>query len=462
MLTLGSVKMYKTKIREWQLQKNYKSTEKQAVLNFLGRLEPTASDVKIQIRGRPAKMHRIFRYSKARGIVRADAAQGTFSNKGVDLTVYETRQRLVKLLQHHNKITTALTGDTIRSFYLPAGPLWSLAKPQDMEDAEAVFFEASNYFRAYFSPGETFQKRNKLRSQPFFGQSLLSDIVDTYARACHEAVILNYRRARILLNRVHRQLHLATHAEGSQLLGVIFTIINTPSHNPKFETADLFGRFAMNICCVVFGTGHAITKAIQRYYRMSASPAAKEEFIVRFLLMRLEIARASLGGHRSTSHQSTITRCFGVNGVQFAKRLEEAVYIAESEYEPDHAELLTALHEWAAFHLREINALHAAERGFKNVLATIPGQSGDRMAIHARLRALKGLVVIADRQSKWDEGEALCREALDLSIKELGQTHYYTIRLGEWLMDLLSQQGREEEAQQIAVDNGLEVECDLE
>jgi hypothetical protein len=461
-LTLGSVKMYKTKIREWQLQKNYKSTEKQAVLDFLGRLEPTAGDVQIQIRGRPAKMHRIFRYSKARGIVRADAAQGTFSNRSVDLTVYENRRRLVKLEQRHNKITTALTGDTIRSFYVPESPLWSLAKPQDMEDAEATFFEASNYFRAYFSPSETFQKRNKLRSQPFFGQSLLSDIVDTYARACHEAAILNYRRARILLNRVHRQLHLAAYAEGSQLLGVIFTIINTPSHNPKFETADLFGRFAMDICCAVFGTGHAITKAIQRYYRMSASPAAKEEFIVRFLLMRLEIARASLRGPQSASHQSTFMRCFGVNGVQYAKRLEEAVCIDESEYEPDHAELLTALHEWAAFHLREINALYTAERGFKKVLATIPGQSRDRMAIHSRLRALKSLVVIADRQSRWDEGEALCREALDLSIKELGQTHYYTIRLVEWLMDLLSQQGREEEAQQIAVDNGLEVECDLE
>src|ERR1700739_4616620 len=153
--------MYKTKIREWQLQKNYKSNEKQAVLDFLGRLEPTSTDVQIQIRGRPAKTHRIFRYSKARGIVRADAAQGTFSHQSVDLTVYETQQWIVNLLQHHNKITTALTGETIRCFDVPEGPLWSLAIPQDMEDAEAVFFEASNYFRAYFSLGETFQKRSK-------------------------------------------------------------------------------------------------------------------------------------------------------------------------------------------------------------------------------------------------------------------------------------------------------------
>jgi hypothetical protein len=169
--------------------------------------------------------------------------------------------------------------------------------------------------------------------------------------------------------------------------------------------------------------------------------------MVRFLLMSTCVSRrvdnhALFWGYWRTIHQG----------------LEEA----ESEYEPDDAELLTALHEWAAFHLREINALHTAERGFKIVLATTPGQSRDRTAIHARLRALKGLVMIADRQSRWDEGEALCREALDLSIKELGQTHYYTVRLGEWLMDFLSQQGREEEAQQIAVDNGLEVECDLE
>src|ERR1700722_14306358 len=114
MLTLGSVKMYNTKIREWQLQKNYKSAEKQAVLDLLGRLKPTASDVQIRIRGRPAKMHRIFRYSKARGIVRADAVQGTFSNKSVDPTAHKTQRRLVKLLQHHNEITTALTDDTLR------------------------------------------------------------------------------------------------------------------------------------------------------------------------------------------------------------------------------------------------------------------------------------------------------------------------------------------------------------
>jgi hypothetical protein len=349
--------MYKTKIREWQLQKNYKSAEKQAVLDFLRRSEPIASDARIQIRGRPVKMHRIVRYSKARGIVRADAAQGTFSNKSEVLTAYQ-------LLRRHHKITTALTDETIGSFYVPESPLWSVARPQDMEDAEATFFEASNYFRAYFSPGKTLQKRNKLHSQPFFGQSLLSDIVDTYARACHEAAMWNYRRARILLNRVHRQLHLATYAEGSQLLGVIFTIVNTPSHNPRFETADLFGRFAMDICCVVFGAHHAITKAIQRYCRMSAPPAAKEEFIVRFLLMRLEIARASLGGPRSTSRPWTTIRCFGINGVQYATRVREAGCMAESEYEPDHAELLTALHEWAAFHLREINALRTAERGF--------------------------------------------------------------------------------------------------
>jgi hypothetical protein len=44
MLTPDSVKMYKTKIREWQLQKNYKTNEKQAILDFLKKIGPISSE----------------------------------------------------------------------------------------------------------------------------------------------------------------------------------------------------------------------------------------------------------------------------------------------------------------------------------------------------------------------------------------------------------------------------------
>jgi hypothetical protein len=82
--------MYKTKIREWELQKNYKASEKQAVLDFLEGLEPpVVKDVHIKIRGHPVKMHRIFRYSRARGIVQANDDEDITSNDAADFSSVE-------------------------------------------------------------------------------------------------------------------------------------------------------------------------------------------------------------------------------------------------------------------------------------------------------------------------------------------------------------------------------------
>ena len=452
--------MYKTKIKEWQLQKYYKANEKQAVLELLESAQPsTANNVRIDIRGRPVKMHRVLRYKKARGLMKAAATQSVLTSESDvdtlthDVTRHQHQEAHARRQQHHNK----LDGPTsTRSFWLWQGPFLPLPSPEEVGAAEETLFEVSHYFRAYFSLGESFQKRNMLRSQPFFGQSILSDIVDTYGRACNEAACSNYQKARMLLNRAHRQLHLATHAEHSQLLGMIFTIINTPSNNPRFETAHLFGRFAVEISLAVFGSNHPITKAIQRYCRTSATVATKEEFVRRFMLMRLEVAQAALGNSSSNPDWLTVMRCHSVDDPEYAKRLQEAVYNYESQYEPDQAALLSAMHVWAGFHLRGSNDIRVAESGFKKVLVRIQGACPTATSNHARLRALKGLVVIADRQGRWDEGESTCREALELSVKELGQAHYYTIRLAEWLADLISQQGRKKEAQKVSMDHGLE------
>ena len=469
-LTCNSAKMYKTKIKECQLQKYYKANEKEAVLELLERVQPsTATNIRIDIRGRPAKMHRVFRHSKARGIIKAGATKSVLSRESAldslahSVTRDKHQEALAKRQQHHNRLdgpTSTLKHDTNHSLWLWQGPFLPLTSPQEVGAAEQTLFEVSHYFRAYFSIGESFQKRNLLRSQPFFGQSILSDIVDTYGRACNEAACSNYQKARILLNRAHRQLHLATHAEHSQLLDMIFTTINTPSNNPRFETAQLFGRFAVEISRLVLGSDHPITKAIQRYGRMSATVATKEEFVRRFRLMRLDVAQAALGHRSSNSDRLTAMPCHSVDDPQYARKLQEAVYNYESQYGPDQAALLSAMHVWAGFHWRGTNDMRVAESGFKKVLIGTQGALPTAASNHARLRALKGLVVIADRQGRWDEGESRCREALLLSVKELGHAHYYTIRLAEWLADLISQQGRREEAQQVAMDHGLEYDFD--
>lgn len=194
---------------------------------------------------------------------------------------------------------------------------------------------------------------------------------------------------------------------------------------------------------------------------MSATVAAQEEFVHQFGLMRLEVAHAALGKRWSSCEGLAVMRCHIFGDPHYVTKLEEAMYSRETQYEPDQAGLLSALNNWAGFYLLGVSDSCIAEQGFKGLLARTQGACPTTTVSHARLRALKGMVVIADRKGWWNEGETLCREALDLGINALGQGHYYTRRLAEWLVDLVAQQGRDEEARQIAEDHALELEAAL-
>jgi hypothetical protein len=98
--------MCKTRIKEWHLEKNYKAQEKQAVLDLLQRIEPSAmSNISFEIRGRPAKMDRIFRYSRDGRIVQADVDRLATSSlllrtkrRKVQAVISVTEARLVNTL----------------------------------------------------------------------------------------------------------------------------------------------------------------------------------------------------------------------------------------------------------------------------------------------------------------------------------------------------------------------------
>jgi hypothetical protein len=453
--------MYKTKIREWQLQKNYKASEKQAVIDLLEGLAPaTASDVRIEIRGRDVKMHRIFRYSRTRGIVRADDGEDLTphdaSNLGsVEAPTVRTRvQQPPRSQQDLRGVEGPTRGDIIRSLSASEQPSPCLAATQDLQDAEEIFFESNHYYRSYFDLENRFPKEGLIRTQPFFGQSLLTGIVHLYNRACQESAASNYKWARILLNRVHRQFHLAITAQHVQLLGMVFTIMNRRSGNPKFETAELFGRFAADLSCAVQGKGHPVTRVIQQYSRMGVHRTSTAEFMHRFRLMRLENARTLLGDTDDLTVNLKIAESQDFRHSKETCNLNGgSVYAAELQY--------LALHDWADFLPQRITGLCSLEHGLNELLRKDEGMISGRNANHRRLRAIKGLMIVADYRSRWSETESLCREALVISADELGKDHHYTKTFAECLMDLMSRQGRNEEAERFAVSFGFEFETVL-
>lgn len=446
--------MYKNRIKEWRLEKNYKAQEKQALLDLLQSIEPSAmSNVSFEIRGRPAKMDRIFRYSRVGRVVRADVDRLATSP-----LVLATKRRKIQVsrIRHDEPVREQL----IHSLS-PPNSFFSLSAPEDLQDIEAILYDTAQYYRSYFSPRHLFGKAELLRWQPFFGQTILGDLVDQYLHACQAARRSDYQIARIFLDRVHCQLYLAILAQHSQLLGAALEIIHTPSGNANFETAELFGHFAADMSRVVYGENHPITKFLQRFCRTTI----RGSWILNtFDQMRIATAREVLGD----SHPETIVlktaSCYRLrkpdNG-QREKVLNEALKTAEDHYGHRHNLTLRALIDWAVFHLRGMGDLDKAEAGFGKVLKRYHESSADTATKHAKLKALKGLMTIATIRQSWAEGESLSREALEISIAELGQDHYYTKGLAEGLVDSLWQQGRVNEARQWAKVYRLEVEAEL-
>jgi hypothetical protein len=70
-------------------------------------------------------------------------------------------------------------------------------------------------------------------------------------------------------------------------------------------------------------------------------------------------------------------------------------------------------------------------------------------------------MIVAECRPRWSETESLCREALIISVDEPGKDHYYTKTFAEFLMDVMSWQGRNEEAERLAVSFGLEFDTVL-
>jgi hypothetical protein len=446
--------MCKTRIKEWHLEKNYKAQEKQAVLDLLQRIEPSAmSNISFEIRGRPAKMDRIFRYSRDGRIVQADVDRLATSS-----LLLRTKRRKVQVSGIQNEEPVR---DQLIHSLSPPNSFFSLSAPEDLQDIENIMYDTAQYYRSYFSPSDRFGKAELLRWQPFFGQTILGDLVDQYLHACQAARRSNYNFARIFLDRAHRQLYLAMLAQHSQLLGATLEIIHTPSYNANFETAELFARFAADMSRAIYGENHPITKFLRRFSRTTTRGGW---LLNAFDQMRMATARDVLGDSHPETIVLKIASCYRLrkpDNSQREKVLDEALKTAEDNYGHRHNLTLRALIDRAVFNLRGMGDLDKAEADFENVMKRYQESSADIATKHAKLKALKGLMTVATIRRNWAEGESLSREALEISIKELGQDHYYTKGLAEGLVDSLWQQGRVDEARQRAKVHRLEVEAEL-
>lgn len=275
-----------------------------------------------------------------------------------------------------------------------------LLGPQDLQDVEILLHHAAQYYESYFSSEENFGKPELLRWQPFFGKSLLDDMIDQYVIACRNASRSFYKIARIHLDRACRHVHLAMLAQHSRLLGIIFEIIQTRSWNVDFDTAELFGWFVADMSMTIHGESHPITRSIRRFCR---STAPKDKFLAAFDQLRLTSAIQILGDTHCETINLKIALCYGLK--EDKKRLEtlmaEALETAESNYGPLATKTLRALLDRAEFYLLGIHDLDMAELEFMEVLRRCQESSTDIETTYSRLKALKGLMGVAQNRGSY-------------------------------------------------------------
>ena len=376
-------------------------------------------------------MNRIVRYSRIGHTAQTDA-----DKRAMPCSAISVGRRLQASELHHYIPTRE---ELIGTFSPPNRIFLQVPAPQSLEDVEAMLHETSYYYCSCFTPGDRFDKPDLLRWQDFFGPSILSDMIDQYVIALGAAERSKYKISRVFLDRAHRQLYLAILAQPSQLLETIFGIVHSRSLNASFETADIFGRFAADMAAAIHGQNHSITKPVQMFCRTTTS---KDIFLNGHDQMRLATARDILGDMHGETIALKIASCYGLRGshngvAECESLLDEAAATAELKYGPLDDLTLTVLLDRAGFYLRGSNYLDWAESGFKEVVRRCSESSADKATAHARLKALKALSIVASLESCWRKSESICREALSISVEELGHDHYYTRGLVENLVDSL-------------------------
>jgi hypothetical protein len=111
--------------------------------------------------------------------------------------------------------------------------------------------------------------------------------------------------------------------------------------------------------------------------------------------------------------------------------------------------------------LTEPDYLDMAELEFMEVLRRCQESSTDIETTHSRLKALKGLMGVAQNRGSYVRSEWLCHEALDISTQKLGDNHDYAIGLAESLVDLFWEQQRDDEARDCTKVYQLDVPAEL-
>jgi hypothetical protein len=272
--------MYKKRIKEWKVMKNYKREEKDAVSRALQRRTQAGKvSHQVTIRNQPVKFQRILRHLKASaGTTIGDGSGSPWSSsKDSEIEVRTPDAESIVLDEStHQNFQAALLR---RLSPEPGRPIFTR---DDLGIAEILCWESVGYFESALSWPD------------HMTCDLIFHLINGVDTASSLAESSRYSDARVILTNTFDELKNALAHQSPLLLPSLLSIIcSRQGDQTPFKVRELYCKHAADLCRVYLGVRHPITVIVRSI--PDASDKAQVSNAVLGSLLAIVLKKAGFG-----------------------------------------------------------------------------------------------------------------------------------------------------------------------
>jgi tetratricopeptide (TPR) repeat protein len=447
--------MYKKRIKEWKIMKNYKREEKDAVSHALQRRTQAGKvSHQVMIRNQPVKFQRILRHLKASAgtTISCGSTSPWSCSKGSEIEVRTPDAESIVLDEstHRNFQADLLRG-------LSPGPGRPIFTRGDLGIAEILCWESVGYFESALSV------HARTLSRPDHMASLFH-LANSVSAASSLAESRRYSDARVTLNNTLDELKNALMHQSPSLLPSLLSIIYTGQEDQTpFKVRELYREHAVDLCSVYLGVRHPIT-VIMRSFPKASDKTQVFNAVLRSLLA-VVLKKAGFGEAHDLPiylmqlQYETLERLGQFE--EGEKILRRALTISTTANGTGHWRTLDILLDLASLNKTSLWNRRHAKVLVDTVLRDTVDEEG--VVIHPiiRLKALSLLAYFARVDGDLPKAEDLLQQALEINAKRFGPKHWVTVYMADFLEGVLREQGKHLEANRLTCLYQLEDEFSL-
>lgn len=329
-----------------------------------------------------------------------------------------------------------------------------LPAPDQDRHLEDILVHIDRYYLSCFhGQGSLFPKRSPVSrgvgvvdvDDGFTDMGLL-EIHDPGYAAISLAKSRQYREARIFLGEAQDKLKTLLRAQHPTLLPFILEIICEHSTTPEFNVSEWFRQYVCDLCAIIMGERHSLTMILQLLGLVNY----KLETCAMILSKIQAILSAEFGATKWEARRPVKVYCRVLRHLgrydEVERILPKTVGLYSSTETPIQSELLGLRYEQAWLSARGRHDYQAATELFEEILRLTGRDAQVGKISHFRIKALRGLGVLAREEGRHEVSARYFTEALRDAKRGFGRRDSNTVRIGSELEESLRELGRSEEA----------------